>query len=366
MKKRVFILLIALAITLALTACGGGNTPSSTPTAQASDPPVQNSDPEPDTTPEPDPDPTPEPKAEEQPFVGVSNGSTMVGTFTINCEWIPFVEPLKLKGWNQARLAVTDDTFFVLAPDLLLENGEKEEVLTQYLLEDNGLVYVDNLPSANQVFITTDDNGVLYASSVYSDLVGFKDGQQIFAYDWLNTKCPVHPSGEWGLAWHATTDKITKFTFNDGILEKEDWGFAEAQLEYFSGMSISQNYIFLSGKSLETGNHTVFVYDLDGNLKYALGENNPFGDEASLASINAVVKTQNGLMAVDGNYRNLCFYNLEGQFIGKIAVSQFLGTDYPWMTSAQVMPDSSIIIGMTQERDDESCYEFVVYRLTGF
>ena len=42
------------------------------------------------------------------------------------------------------------------------------------------------------------------------------------------------------------------------------------------------------------------------------------------------------------------------------------GTSYPWMSSASVMADGSILIGMTEERPDESADEFIVYRLTGF
>ena len=36
------------------------------------------------------------------------------------------------------------------------------------------------------------------------------------------------------------------------------------------------------------------------------------------------------------------------------------------MSSASVMADGSILIGMTEERPDESADEFIVYRLTGF
>ena len=46
--------------------------------------------------------------------------------------------------------------------------------------------------------------------------------------------------------------------------------------------------------------------------------------------------------------------------------SDLFGTSYPWMSSASVMADGSILIGMTEERPDESADEFIVYRLTGF
>ena len=374
MKKRVFALLVTLLMTLGLVACAGGNTPTGTsaqttePSAQTTAPPVRTTASSALTTAEPVETSAPEttPAADEERFEGIASNSTMVGTFTINSEWIPFLEPLKLDGWSGSSLAVAGDSFYVLTSEHLLEDGESEDVLMQYRLEDGKLTFVENLPVTEYSFVDTDDDGVLYASAFWGDFVAFKDGKQFFSFSRISTKCPVHPSGKWGLSWHSSADSITKFTIEGGILEQEDWDFAEAQLNTISEICISQNYIFIAGRSLETENHTIFVYDLDGNLKVALSEDKAFGDDASLASINAVIETENGFLAVDGNYRSICFFTTEGQFIGKISVRDFFGTSYPWMTSAKLMSDGSIMIGMTQERDDESCDEFLVYRLTGF
>ena len=121
----------------------------------------------------------------------------------------------------------------------------------------------------------------------------------------------------------------------------------------------------MAGGAVENNENTIFVYDLSGVLQTKLG-GTEFGEDDSLGSVTAVVETANGYMALDGNMRTVLFWAPDGTFIGSAEDSDLFGTSYPWMSSASVMADGSILIGMTEERPDESADEFIVYRLTGF
>lgn len=79
-----------------------------------------------------------------------------------------------------------------------------------------------------------------------------------------------------------------------------------------------------------------------------------------------MVETVNGFMAADGNMRRLYFWSKDGNFIGVIQVKDLLGTDYPWLEDMQLMEDGSVLLALTQEREDESADELMLFRLTGF
>lgn len=64
--------------------------------------------------------------------------------------------------------------------------------------------------------------------------------------------------------------------------------------------------------------------------------------------------------------RRLYFWSKDGNFIGVIQVKDLLGTDYPWLEDMQLMEDGSVLLALTQEREDESADELMLFRLTGF
>ena len=42
------------------------------------------------------------------------------------------------------------------------------------------------------------------------------------------------------------------------------------------------------------------------------------------------------------------------------------GTRYPWIEDMKVAEDGSVMVLMTQDRDDDFASELMVFRLTGF
>ena len=60
------------------------------------------------------------------------------------------------------------------------------------------------------------------------------------------------------------------------------------------------------------------------------------------------------------------FWKTDGTFVGALEDDALFGTNYPWISAATKLPDGSILVGMAEEREDESADEFLVYRMSGF
>lgn len=124
-------------------------------------------------------------------------------------------------------------------------------------------------------------------------------------------------------------------------------------------------HIFVCENSVANDNSSVFVYDLAGKLQYTLGDKK-FMDTGSLGIVPAIVETANGFMVLDGTTEDLSFWNKDGSFIDKLECRDLFGFSYGSVSGATLMPDGSIIIGVTLERTDESAMEYVFSRTSGF
>ena len=109
----------------------------------------------------------------------------------------------------------------------------------------------------------------------------------------------------------------------------------------------------------------IAVYDLDGNQQLLLGGDQS-GDPAHIGSISGIAETANGYVAADGNMRELYFWSKDGTLLGEIDCQEFFGTSYPWIEDVKVTDDGSLMLLMTQKRDDNSASELMVFRLAGF
>ncbi|MCL1895835.1 MAG: hypothetical protein FWG03_04740 [Clostridiales bacterium] len=371
MRKIFLALVLAFVLAAALAACGGGNEGGAPEADEGAGAPAE----EPAAAPSDEATGDgPAPAAEgEGGFVdepgrleGIST-SVMAGSFSVASEWVPFQKAQKLTDWNGSSSAATGDMYYVVASTFMLENGEKVEdsLVKQYKLVDGMLVDDGVLPAEGYSCLCTDDGGVLYVSGFRGDFLGFKDGSQAFAYDRVSTTTCMDPSGKWGLSWHSGPSAV-KFTIEGGVLEveEEEWEFPE--VSGVGSINISQDHIFVSGSNAdeELGGNIVLVYDKGGNLETTLGLVE-FGEPGRIAWVNAVVETKNGFMVLDCNFRQVSFFAPDGTFISTIKATELFGFG-AWLTTAQLMPDGSILVGMTEEREDESCNEYLVYRLTGF
>ena len=85
-----------------------------------------------------------------------------------------------------------------------------------------------------------------------------------------------------------------------------------------------------------------------------------------LGSITGMAETENGFVAADGNMREIQFWAKDGTHVGAISTEDIFGVSYPWLEDMQLLDDGSLLIMLTQERDDGSANELMFFRLTGF
>ena len=58
--------------------------------------------------------------------------------------------------------------------------------------------------------------------------------------------------------------------------------------------------------------------------------------------------------------------NNAAEHIGAISTEDIFGVGYPWLEDMQLLDDGSLLILLTQKRNDESANELMFFRLTGF
>lgn len=357
--KKIIALLLALLLGITLLAGCGGNTTSEPPsdtedeqTSAAEESTEDVSEESPDESSE---EPAINP-ADGEPFKG-DTFSKMVGTVNLDSEWLSFEEPLVVDDIFNAEIAIAGDSYCVLT------DGKAG----LYTLKDGKFILDKELDLGEEYDqVCNDKDGNLYFSKFMRDFIAFdKDGKQLFAHSGTE-KVFMHPSGEWGLSWFMKPDEVKKVILKDGAISFEDMSFEGP--ESISHLCISENYIFLTGglkKEDDKTDHAIFVYDLKGKLKYTLG-GGEFGEPDSLGSVTRVIETESGFLALDGNMRNVCLWKSDGTLIGSVKDGDMFGTGYPWMSTAVLASDGSILVGLTEERADKSAKEFIVYKLTGF
>jgi len=286
------------------------------------------------------------------PFKTAASASEMAGTFTIKADWLPLDKSLPVQQIFDSGLAVDGNTVY------LFEDG----VLKQYANTGSGLTYqADLVTDKNYSTISMGADHTVYLSGLMEKLSGYKNGKKSISL--AETDYVVMaPDGTWGLSWFVGSD-TEKIMIANESLTRQTMTFDG--IDTVHSVSISSSHIMLSGTPKGSYDEAVYVYDLNGALQFVLG-GTPFGADDSLGSITSVVETASGFLALDGNMRKVCLWKPDGTFIGTIDAEDLFGTDYPWMSKAQLLPDGSIMVAMTQERDDESADEVLVYRLTGF
>ena len=110
---------------------------------------------------------------------------------------------------------------------------------------------------------------------------------------------------------------------------------------------------------------STFVYDLEGNQQLLLGSDQ-HEDPAYFGSLTGIAETANGYIAADGNMREFYFWSKDGTLLAEVDCYDMFGTRYPWIEDMKVAEDGSVMVLMTQDRDDDSASELMVFRLTGF
>lgn len=286
---------------------------------------------------------------EGQPYA-VDPGEAVVGTFTLQSVQIPFAEPIVTYDTFNHNVAVAGETVYISSSD----------EPASYSFDGTTLTYVGSLGLEDSyAFIEPADDGSIWCSYLTSPLIKW-DGSAIVA-SYKDTKSvAIHPDGSWGISWFSSPD-VAKLTFAGGAMTTEAVTLAE--LQSISHMLIDANgYLYACGSAATGDGHKVFVYNEKLELVTTLQDS----DGGGLGSITFATSTDNGFLVIDGNMRDIILYTPDGTYIGACDMSDLCGTDYPWPCDADVLADGSILVVVTDERQDESADELIAFKISGF
>ena len=285
---------------------------------------------------------------EGEPFAAEAR-SVMVGTYTIDSQWIPFTDCIMTKETFQHAAAAVGDQVF------LLVNGE----LKRYDYDGTSLTFAEDIAlSAEYENISADVSGNIWLSNFMEPLICWKDGAQTASYEGPDYVV-MDPTGTWGISWF-TSAECEKISFSDGTMKTEPFVFQG--VDSVRRVMIDENHIYACGSDPDTGDHKVFVYDTAGSLQMTLADS----DGSGLGSITFITETPNGFLALDGNMREIVLWTKDGTYIGNVDDGDLFGTYYPWFCGGTKLADGSILVIMTEDRADKSAMELVAFKLSGF
>lgn len=287
---------------------------------------------------------------EGEPF-SAETKSEMVGTFTVTAQQLPLSESLVTYDIFKQNVEVIGDKVYLMS----------NYVLREYTLENNGLTFNREIPLEEDYEFVESADGNIVLSNHMKPVLGHDGENVVYSYDGP-AKFSVAPDGTWGISWFYSGDTCQKYTFRDGALVAEEFPFNE--VKSMNTVCIDDRYILISGTPAEGSGHRVFVYDHSGVLQMELLSD----PEATigLGCITYVIRTANGFLGLDGNMRDVVLWTADGTWLGAIDASDLFSTGYPWISTADVMSDGSILVVMTQEREDKSGDEVIAFRLSGF
>lgn len=290
-----------------------------------------------------------------EPFTTDAQHTVAVGSHSVTADFIRLDDPLIASDIFSGRVEVIGDTVWVL-----LDN-----TLYQYQYSNGALIYVNEqslgTEGTNYEELSSDTNGKLYVSGFGEQMLIMENGEVKGRIEDLD-RAVIHPGGTWGIT-SFFGQPLQKITLDGATASLEEWALRPGD-ETSNGF-ISQNHVFVTGTSNDKENTAVWVFDSDGSQQFEFG-NTDFAEGNSMGSINDVIETANGYIILDGNMRCLFFYGADGTLLGTADDGDLFGTSYPWISSASLMSDGSVLIAMTEERADESADELLLYRLSGF
>ena len=285
---------------------------------------------------------------EGEPFSAQPH-SVMVGTYTLNSQWLPITDCIVTKETFDHAAAVTGDQAFLLV----------DGALKRYDYDGTSLKFAEDIALDTEYEgICADTTGTIWLSDFLEPLISWKDGAQTASYNGPDYVA-MHPSVTWGISWFSGPE-CEKVTLSGGAVATAPIVFKEVDI--ISHLLVDENHIYVSGSSVSDGKHRVFVYDTAGNLQLTLADS----DGGSLGSITFVTETANGYLALDGNMREVVLWTKDGTYIGAADDSDLFGTSYPWFCGGAKLADGSILAIMTEDRADESAMELVAFKLSGF
>lgn len=350
MKKRALgIILSVLCVLLLFSACGGKDKKEKKKSDEAKVKVEKEESEEKEDDEEEEVKLSPE---EGTPFTTEAVRDVTMGPVTVHCQWIPFESPYVVDDIFSGRVAAAGDRVWILADGKLKE----------YQYANDAVTFVKDIPIGDGYSeITADEAGNLYVSSKLSNnaFLRIKDGN---IEELAKGIGPVKMQRSGNVGISALFD-IKKIVVADGTATAQDW--MPQEYDIISTALISENYAYIGGRSEELDAYIVKAYDMEGNHLLTFGEKGKDGDDW-IAYVSQMMEIPEGFFGIDANMRDLYIWGPDASVLGSVEAPDLFGARYAWIAGAAKQDDGSILVALTQDRDDDSATELLLYRLSGF
>ena len=301
---------------------------------------------------------------EGEPYSVEDKSVSLATLFDVQAHQVKFEDPLITHETFDHHIAISGGKLYVLAGGkLYVLDGDK---LGVYAFDGTTATFEQEYTLEGEYEdISAGADGSIWLANFMKPLINWKDGETLASYDDRDIRhVAMSPDCSFGISYFTSGDKTAKVTLSGDTLNVTPMPFNEVGT--IMHINVSKDHIFVCGSSSdeEEKGHKIFVYDTDGNFQMKLQKN----EDASfgLGSITFVADTDNGFMGMDGNMRSVEFWDKDGNYVGAVKDKDLFSTKYPWFCDSVLTPEGSIYSVMTDERQDKSADEVVVFQINGF
>ena len=286
---------------------------------------------------------------EGTPFSAESK-SIQTGSLTVKADWIKAEEYIATNEIFDHSVAAIENTIY------LLVDGE----LRKCIIVDGVLTFSNkiDLPEDDYSIIEATSDGTLWLSGSMNDVICIKNDKIVATYEDLYDFA-IHPSGTWGVDYF-TSEECNIVTFSGDTYTTTPITFKE--VDTIMHMNVDENNIYVCANAKDESGHKIFIYNKDGVLQKTLCD----AEGEGLGSVTFVAKSANGYIGFDGNMRDVLLWDNDGNFVAEISDSDLFSTNYPWFCNSALLSDGSLITVMTEEREDRSATELIIFTVSGF
>lgn len=281
-------------------------------------------------------------------YVPKDTEPVQVGNFTVEAEYLPIdtVYPTFNNGYS--KVAKSGGWYYVLT------DGD----VSEYSDEDGGLAYEGDVYFDFDVEnIFGDEDGNLYALGNGGPLVrwGTEEDEVLLNYCVMVS---LHPSGKKAVGW-SYSNSITEYDFETGTNKER----VIDPVEGINSVSVTKDYQAVCGyKESET---LLNIYDNNWNEVMTISSTDT--ESGMLEGVSAFEQTQNGWVIFDSWMENVIFVGFDGAILKEVSYEELFGTlNWPYVNGTCMDEEGNVIVAITDQREDNSCYETIIFKLKGF
>ncbi|MDO5714140.1 MAG: hypothetical protein Q4Q07_06865 [Tissierellia bacterium] len=220
-------------------------------------------------------------------------------------------------------------------------------------------------------YFSVSPDGILYVTDAFGDYHAYdKTGADINSGS-ADNAFVIGKDNQGGTFFMKDMPKIVTADANGGITESP---FLEMDLESGNFPFKTIEFVFVEGDKVyiagtrpdpnnaEESFYSVGVFQKDGTQIFLFENGSGVG---KCCNIGGYYPIKDGSMIMDSNCRNLLFLDHQGNLIRELKVSDGTGMDYPWPSGLANGTDGKMFFVATQEREDKSGTECLIYLLDG-